>query len=234
MTHRSHPVRKRRPTGDRDLGKQLFFGSQMSQVVDNLELPMKTYGLIMTVYGMVLVLAVATMLVLGGCDSQGGAGFLGSAATGPVTTYGPLFDEDSSFGDTDTGRRVGNDECRLRGQLDGVSHQLLSSGKASYEKRGNVRRLSVQVEDIDISLAGQTATVIVGGQVSTSLNTRVPIVCPGGAACLLGGFDLNLDSRQFDVVPDFTGKLNCADAAIKVTVLDELGRQIVTGMMTIN
>jgi len=187
---------------------------------------MKTYGLIMTVYGMALVLAVATMLVLGGCDSQGGAEFLGSAATGPVSTDGPLFDEGTSFENSDAGRRAGNDRCRLQGQLDGMGQYMLASGKAKYEKRGNDRRISVQVEDIDISLAGQTATVMIaGGAISAPLIMEVPIVCPGNMGC---GFDLNLDTRRSDNVPDFTG-MTCA-TAIEVTVLDGLD-QIVKGTM---
>ncbi len=191
---------------------------------------MKTYGLIMTVYGMALVLAVATMLALGGCDSQGGTEFLGSAATGPVSTNGPLFDDDGSFGDSDTGRRVGNDQCRKQGKLNGVGQFILASGKAKYEKRGNDRRISVQVEDIELAgIAGQTATVTVSGPFGM-LSESVVIGCLD-AACTLGSFDLNLNTRDAQHVPDFTGQTNCADATITVIVMNESGMKIVTGTM---
>lgn len=177
----------------------------------------------MKAYGLALLMLGATM-VLGACDSQGGAGLLGPAVAGSFSA------EDAAVGAS--GRRVGNDRCRLQGQLVGVAHHLLASGKASFEKRGADLRLSVQAEDIDIALAGQMARVVVGGQVSTTLDRRVQIGCLD-AACLRGAFDLNLDTRDGNLVPDFTGKTNCADAAIKVTVTDEHGAVIVTGMMTV-
>lgn len=192
---------------------------------------MKTYGMIMSVYGFLMAFAVVTLLVLAGCDAQGGASFLGAAGSGPVSTDGLGDDSQAADSSEDPfGRRLGTDRCRLQGALEGVGHHLLSSGKASYEKRGGDRRISVQVEDIDLSLAGRSARVIVGGQFGTALDQRIQIGCLD-AACLLGAFDLNLDTRDLQGVPDFTGKTNCADALVKVTVLDANGAVIVMGMM---
>ncbi len=97
---------------------------------------------------------------------------------------------------------AGAPETRLESELAG---DTLASGKAKWEQRGHRTKLSVEGEDF----SGETATVSLFCE-----TTQVE------AVVLVGGFfDLNLDSRVGDSVPD-------CDVGDLVSVTDSDGNTI--------
>lgn len=122
------------------------------------------------------------------------------------------------------------DRCRLRGRMQSGAMHLLASGEGKFEKRNNRLKLSVEVEDLAAEFIGTSASINVGGD---DLGT-IEIVCINPLAmpaCTLGGFDLNLDSDNGDIVPDLVGMDDCADVSVMFTVTDLNADMIGSGTM---
>ena len=120
--------------------------------------------------------------------------------------------------------------CRLRGRSRGTTAHPLASSKSKFEKSSDRLRISVEGEDLAAEFIGTPAAVEVGGH---DLGT-VEIVCLNPLAdppCTLGGFDLNLDNRDGDIVPDLVGAGSCRDATVPFVVKDENGDVIGTSEM---
>ncbi len=82
----------------------------------------------------------------------------------------------------------GGNGTRITIPLVGTNAARLASGKAKFEQQGSRRKFSVEGEDLRAFNGGKAAISVDGRQVGS-----VPI--------RLGGFDLNLDTRNGQSVP---------------------------------